>query len=389
MATISTANFLTLADNVGKSLVDLESAFQTNPTLNAPTVTTITNGQNAASSSLYARVAGLGDIVQERDLSAGAKTSADNVVAWLGIVKNTFYTQYVQFMNALETHTGGTSAFITGNSLFVHPEFASCFNYFAANATNLALRSGLPTTIPVANVFVPAAQTLGSIAVTGASAGTFSAGTAVNTALYAPGLQLYIKNTTVVATPSAAPTLGAATATVANPSALAGGTYTVGYTFISAAGETALSPTATQTITAGQYINVSSIALPTGATGIKFYASIAVGNTTTGYTGVTLTAAAATAIGDLGAASLAAPASNTAFIASAGTATSFTITYTNAAGTTGQTVTQALGSSLGASATLAAGSATGQAVSNIVVNSSGSNGDSFAVVVQPVRTVTY
>lgn len=272
MATISTGNFLALADNVGKSLVDLEANFITNAGANAPTISTITSGQNGGSNSLYARVAALNDIVQVRDLAGSAKVAADNVVAWMGISKNALYLQYVQFMNALETHTGGVAAFITTNTLLVHPEFAAAFNYFASNAVGLALRGSAPTAIPTTDIFVPTSQTLASIAVTGSAAGTFGAGTAIDLTKYAP-LPLYLKNT--------------------------GGSPTTG------------------------------------------------------------------------------------------TATSFTITYTNAAGTPGQSATQALSGALSAGATLAISGATGSAVSNIVVNSGGANGDAIAVVVVPSRVVAY
>lgn len=271
MTTISTANFLTLADNIAKSCLDLEAAFIANIAANAPTATTITNGQTAGSNSLLSRVAALNDIIQERDLANGAYLAATGVTSYLNIANAAFYQLYVQLMNALEAHVGGVSAFITTNTLMVHPEFASAFNYYAGVAVQLALKGTPVTKVPTTAVFVPQAQTLASIAVTGSATGTFSAGTAVDLSKYAP-LPLYLKNT--------------------------GGSGTTG------------------------------------------------------------------------------------------TATSFTVTYTKADGTSGN-ATQALSGSLAAGATLAIASATGSAVSNIVVNSGGANGDAIAVIVQPTRTVTY
>lgn len=387
MATISTANFLAIADNIAKSLVDLESAFISNITSNTPTAATITAGQTGGANSLQARVAGLNDVVQERDLAGSAYTDASNVVSYLTVSKNALYALYKEFMNALEIHTGGVNSFLTTNTLLVHPEFAAAFNYFAPNASALGLRNAPATSIVAANIFVAAQQSLASIAVTGAAAGTFSAGTAINLSNNAP-LPLFIKNTTTLANPASAPTLAAVTGTGVNASSLAAGTYTVGYTFLTATGETQLSPTASQAITAGQQINVSSIALPSGATGIKFYISIAAGNSTVGYSGVTLTAAAAVELSSLGASSLPAPAASTATIPSGGTATSLTVTYVNASGAT-VNATQALSGSLAGGATLAVAGATGSSVSNIVVNSGGVANDTFAIVVNPTRTVTY
>lgn len=79
-----------------------------------------------------------------------------------------------------------------------------------------------------------------------------------------------------VINPSTAPTLTA----VSGSTPLASGTYTVGYTFTTSWGETVISPTATVTISAGQAIQVSSITLPLGASGVNYYLSIAAGSST-------------------------------------------------------------------------------------------------------------
>src|SRR5260221_12735160 len=77
-------------------------------------------------------------------------------------------------MNSLETHTGGVNAFLVANTLLVHPEFAGAFNYFAPNASALGLRNAPVTSVATTQIFVAVEQTLASIAVTGAAAGTFS-----------------------------------------------------------------------------------------------------------------------------------------------------------------------------------------------------------------------
>ncbi len=72
-----------------------------------------------------------------------------------------------------------------------------------------------------------------------------------------------------IATPTVAPTLTA----VSGSTALLAGSYEIGYTFTNPWGETTLSPTASITITAGETIDVGTIALPLGAMGINFYMS--------------------------------------------------------------------------------------------------------------------
>lgn len=78
-----------------------------------------------------------------------------------------------------------------------------------------------------------------------------------------------------VGNPTAAPTLTA----VSGSTSFAAGTYTVGYTWTNAWGETEVSPTATVTLSAGQAIQVSAVTLLLGATGVNYYLSAA-GSTT-------------------------------------------------------------------------------------------------------------
>jgi hypothetical protein len=272
MATISTGNLTALADNIAKSLVDLEAALITNVVGGSPSKATIQNGQNAGSNSLLSHVAGLADPDQEAALIDEAIADAAKVAATVDFSMNGFRRNYAEFLIALDRHVGGLNAFLVTNTLQVHPYFAACFNYIADLAPQLGLASAALTHVAVSRIFTPTEVILGSIAVTGAAAGTFSAGTALNTSLYGAS-QLYLKNT------AGAPTTG--------------------------------------------------------------------------------------------------------------TNTVFGITYTNAAGTSGQTTTQALSGALGAGAYLAVGAITGSAVSNITVNSNGANTDAIAVVVKPARTIAY
>ncbi|NMP20784.1 baseplate J/gp47 family protein [Sulfobacillus harzensis] len=129
-----------------------------------------------------------------------------------------------------------------------------------------------------------------------------------------------------VTSPSAAPVLTAVSPTTATN--LAAGTYTVGYTWTTAAGETPLSPTATVTLTAGQAIQVGALTLPNvgqtppspNATGINYYLSTAAGSSSVAYdangTGAETTL---TALPASGAASP--PTVNTAFSVTPGYAT--------------------------------------------------------------------
>lgn len=81
-------------------------------------------------------------------------------------------------------------------------------------------------------------------------------------------------SSTLLASPSAAPTLSAS----GTGSQFAGALYFVAYSYTNSVGETTLSPTASITPTAGQNIVVAAITLPTGATGLRFYVSEAGGS---------------------------------------------------------------------------------------------------------------
>lgn len=266
--TISTAQALAIIDNITKSILDMETSFVSNPASVSPTITTIANGQIGAANSLQARIAALSAADQAGQMGGGWLKTAAAIDNYIETANTNIYALYVPMMKAIDTDLGGLREFLLLNSLQVNGEFAAAFNWMVAHTPSTEVaRSPLSAAV----IFPSADVILGSVAVTGAAAGTFSAGV-LGTNLYA-GQALWIKNT----------------------------------------------------------------------------------NGTT----------------------------------SGGTLTSFTITYTNAAGLTGQTVTQALAATLAAGAKVAAGAAVGSAVSNITINSGGVAADNFAVVISPLRAVTY
>lgn len=129
-----------------------------------------------------------------------------------------------------------------------------------------------------------------------------------------------------VTPPATSPTLTAISPTTAT--SLVAGAYTVAVTFTTAVGETPPSPVSTVTLTAGQAITVSAIALPSAATtppspnatGINYYLSTSAGSTTLGFvesgTGAAMTLSALPASGAVNP-----PTANTAWAQTFGFAT--------------------------------------------------------------------
>lgn len=103
--------------------------------------------------------------------------------------------------------------------------------------------------------------------------------------------------------------------------ALGAGAYTLGITYITATGETTLGATAAITIAASHQINIAAYTpLPTGATGINVYMSIAAGSSDLAF--VATNNGAAQTINSLPlAGALRAPRTNTAYVASNGAQT--------------------------------------------------------------------
>ena len=106
--------------------------------------------------------------------------------------------------------------------------------------------------------------TVTSTGLTGGSSPTASVAhttTGVSAGTYVP------YSTSLLTAPSTAPTLTAASGT------LAAAQITVGYTYVNSVGETTLSPLATIAADGSHKITISSITIPTGATGINYYVS--------------------------------------------------------------------------------------------------------------------
>jgi hypothetical protein len=191
MSTISTSNLQTIADNIAKSLVDIEAAYISGVT---STVTAVTNGASAASNSLAAHVAALADLAEEKALVLTASQAAANVSGQFPLTANQFYDLYRTFLFSLDQHTGGLNTYLTTNSVQVHPEFAAAFNRMAGLAVSTGLTGTAPTVIAPANIFTPTEVSLATISVTGSAAGTFAAGSTLDTTKYG-GSQIYVKNT--------------------------------------------------------------------------------------------------------------------------------------------------------------------------------------------------
>lgn len=79
------------------------------------------------------------------------------------------------------------------------------------------------------------------------------------------------------------PTTSPALSAVSGSTAMASGTYTLAYSYNNPFGQTLATASGTVSISSGQAIDVGSIPLATGATGIDYYLSVSAGSTTLGY----------------------------------------------------------------------------------------------------------
>lgn len=154
---------------------------------------------------------------------------------------------------------GSPQAFWIDDDRYVNAEVEStALQEWTKGLPNVAFEIGFVAADPFAyqgSAYAPATNTV-ALAVAGASPSA--------------------ANTSQVSTPSVAPTVaGAAAAT-----ALAAGTYEVAYTYRDAFGETQISPVGSATITAGQKIAVTALALPSGVASANIYVSIAAGSST-------------------------------------------------------------------------------------------------------------
>lgn len=195
MTYLSTAQVTALADNVAKTLIDIETDLITNPAGSSPTVATITAGQNAGSNSLSSRILALTPGTAYSNLQAQLASAVSAIVNYISISKTTMYALYAPLMVAMDADVGNLADFLNANSLQVHPEFAACFNYVATNGLNKGWVGYLMAPIMPPAIFPSTETSLATFAPTGASTGTFTAGTAIDLSKYAPQ-ELWLKNTT-------------------------------------------------------------------------------------------------------------------------------------------------------------------------------------------------
>ncbi len=243
MGSLSPAQATALADSYAKSLIDINSALVLGP---QATVVAINAGLASATPSAVGRIINLLDSGLELTLLPSAARVANSVAGSLAssATLTTYYPLYAPVMDALETATAGFAAYLASNGLQVHSYFAAAFNYYAANAQALGLRPVSTVIVPIApaQIFVLAAQTLGSITI---GAG-FAAGTAINTSAYGPAPL----NLQVLAQPGGSPT----------PS-------TIKATYIPSAGAAASTVTTTPTLPGPG--NTPGPLLPLGVSGVS------------------------------------------------------------------------------------------------------------------------
>jgi hypothetical protein len=194
---ITSNQFQAIADNIAKICVDLEASYITGT---ASADTTVNSGVNAASSSLFAHFAALSTTDQAGQIGRTWEKVSANVSNFTGVANSNIYALLAPYLEALESDmlaydNGGIAHFLEANSLLVHPEFANAFNYMVNSGRSLGLLPSPTPAILPSSVMLAAEQVLASIAVTGAAAGTFAAGTALDLTKYAGPLQLSIKNT--------------------------------------------------------------------------------------------------------------------------------------------------------------------------------------------------
>lgn len=103
--------------------------------------------------------------------------------------------------------------------------------------------------------------------------GTYARGAVLGEVVGSPGTYDHVLDT-VIAAPSAAPTL-----TTPTGGSLAAGDYTVGYTWVDSNGvESALSPLATTTAAGNDVVHVAAVTKPTGVSSVNWYLSRGAGD---------------------------------------------------------------------------------------------------------------
>lgn len=254
---ITPTQFLAIADNVAQIILDLSTAHIINA---APTHGTVQNGLVGATNSMSARIAALSSADKTGQLGIQWRKAISAIYRYTVVSKADLYPFFKELLEGLDFDLKGVAAFVALNNLYVHPEFAAAFNWMADNGRVLGLHPLPIPHIPPSSVSLPAEQVLGSIAVTGATTGTFSSGTAIDQTQYAGPLQMYVKNT------GGALSTGTATVFTVTYKNATNGANQTGTVTLSGA----LAAGARLAIGTTQGVSVSNITVTAGANGDNF-----------------------------------------------------------------------------------------------------------------------
>lgn len=191
----TTTQFTNIADDIAKALVDLEAVLISD---DSSKISTILGGLAPSGSTLSGRVGA--DSSQSNAITAAA-TVSNLVTNFITVSKSELYSLYMPVIEQLELALpDGIAGFMRANSLLVHPEFAACVNYAATYGNE----QGLIGQITPGQQFVAQETSFGTMAVTGAAAGTFTDGSALTSSVIG-NQKIWLKNT------AGAPTTGTAT----------------------------------------------------------------------------------------------------------------------------------------------------------------------------------
>src|SRR5258705_13071715 len=112
---ISTSQFLNIADNIAKILVDLEAAYVTGT---SAADTTVNNGVNAVSNSLFARFNALSAGDQAGAMGLNWRKTSAKVANFTGINNQMIYALVQDYLESLDFDLpGGIGRFVQQNSL--------------------------------------------------------------------------------------------------------------------------------------------------------------------------------------------------------------------------------------------------------------------------------
>ncbi len=185
MGTLAPSACQALCDSLAKALIDLNSTFVSYPA-SINMVSQIQGGLLSANPSLTSRVLALSDAGLELTLLPAAQTTGQTVANGLAAttVLSAYWIQFFAFFSALDSVTAGLSNYLVVNSLQVHDFFGRAFNSFAAQAQTLGYRSLTQpvSVISPSQIFIPTAQTLGTMTYSAPTVNSFTTGGAINRA---------------------------------------------------------------------------------------------------------------------------------------------------------------------------------------------------------------